>query len=445
MLAAQKLTRTGSCSARVSNPLNTSSLPSYVPALSVGPQCRPYRSSFGVSSRRQEAALRVAQVETFSVDATGSLTWDAHKDPNGSMPATAILEGYTLRPGQVPAAAPTSTLPTRPDSFQRSSKPVVLVRDTNGWCPFCERVWIALEEKQIPYDCVLIELYNKPTWYKDLVPTALVPAVAFSEDGSVVWESKDILLALEERFPATTPLLPTETEERTKALEFMSELEDCGIDKHGYAFMTGGRMIGRAAQNAPGTPAPDIASLEKAFVSVLDWFEGTALTRHTEGPYLLGEHFSLLDVMVISSMERLAAGLPKFRGFELRSNPKYPNTAAWFEAISARPAYQKVCSDDQTLQLLFQRMMGLSSGAAAAVSSSSAAAAAGAGHGSSSSIDPDAARLDALMVGKGDYVKRMHEVVKLCKKITSAQPGPRWVGGYLLVTNYNYTGIIYNI
>lgn len=48
------------------------------------------------------------------------------------------------------------------------------------------------------------------------------------------------------------------------------------------------------------------------------------------------------------------AGLPKFRGFELRNNPKYPNTAAWFAAIAARPAYQKVCSDDQTLQLLFQ-------------------------------------------------------------------------------------------
>lgn len=47
-------------------------------------------------------------------------------------------------------------------------------------CPFCERVWLALEEKEIPYDCVLIELYNKPTWYKDLVPTTLVPAVVSS-------------------------------------------------------------------------------------------------------------------------------------------------------------------------------------------------------------------------------------------------------------------------
>jgi glutathione S-transferase len=39
------------------------------------------------------------------------------------------------------------------------------------------QVWLALEEKQIPYDCVLIELYNKPEWYKQLVPTSLVPAV----------------------------------------------------------------------------------------------------------------------------------------------------------------------------------------------------------------------------------------------------------------------------
>jgi primase-polymerase (primpol)-like protein len=76
--------------------------------------------------------------------------------------------------------------------------------------------------------------------------------------------------------------------------------------------------------------------------------------------------------------DSFAAGLPKFRGFNVRGNPDYPNTAAWFDAIAARPSYQRVCSDDQTLQLLFQRMMGLSPSAAAAASSSSAAAAAAA-------------------------------------------------------------------
>jgi uncharacterized membrane protein YphA (DoxX/SURF4 family) len=85
---------------------------------------------------------------------------------------------------------------------------------------------------------------------------------------------------------------------------------------------------------------------------------------------------SLLALLLLLLL--LAAGLPKFRGFDLRSNPAYPNTAAWFAAISARPAYQKVCSDDQTLQLLFQRMMGLTAGAAAAAGSASASSAAAA-------------------------------------------------------------------
>lgn len=43
-------------------------------------------------------------------------------------------------------------------------------------------------------------------------------------------------------------------------------------------------------------------------MSALKWFESDALTRHSSGPYLLGEAFSVLDIMTISSMERLAAG-----------------------------------------------------------------------------------------------------------------------------------------
>ena len=28
---------------------------------------------------------------------------------------------------------------------------VTLYRDTAGWCPYCQKVWLLLEEKQIPY------------------------------------------------------------------------------------------------------------------------------------------------------------------------------------------------------------------------------------------------------------------------------------------------------
>ncbi len=53
------------------------------------------------------------------------------------------------------------------------------------------RVTFALEEKNLPYDSVLIELRNKPHWYKDIVPTELTPAAVIN--GDLVYESLDIL------------------------------------------------------------------------------------------------------------------------------------------------------------------------------------------------------------------------------------------------------------
>lgn len=105
-----------------------------------------------------------------------------------------------------------SILPPEPP---RPATKLTLFRDTNGWCPFCERVWIALEYKKIDYDTVKINLMNKPQWFKELVPTALVPAIELHSDkwnpevrgsGRVMWESMDILKALDELFPETPHL-----------------------------------------------------------------------------------------------------------------------------------------------------------------------------------------------------------------------------------------------
>jgi glutathione S-transferase len=102
---------------------------------------------------------------------------------------------------------------------------VLLYRDTNAWCPFCERVWLALEEKGIDYDTMFIDLRDKPDWFKQMVPTALVPAAQI--DGELVWESLDILLKLEEVFP-TPALLPSPGTERECILALSKDLEDLG-------------------------------------------------------------------------------------------------------------------------------------------------------------------------------------------------------------------------
>jgi glutathione S-transferase len=35
---------------------------------------------------------------------------------------------------------------------------MVLFRDRNGWCPYSERVWLAMLEKRLSFDEVLINL-----------------------------------------------------------------------------------------------------------------------------------------------------------------------------------------------------------------------------------------------------------------------------------------------
>ena len=58
-------------------------------------------------------------------------------------------------------------------------------------CNLSYRVTFALEEKNLPYDSVLIDLRKKPHWYKDIVPTELTPAAIVN--GELVYESLDIL------------------------------------------------------------------------------------------------------------------------------------------------------------------------------------------------------------------------------------------------------------
>jgi len=87
---------------------------------------------------------------------------------------------------------------------------LTLYRDNNGWCPFCERVWVALLVKGIPFQEKTLSLQKKPEWYLEKVPTGLVPAIEFVASKEMVWESKDILMRLEndEQFAGYRSLLP---------------------------------------------------------------------------------------------------------------------------------------------------------------------------------------------------------------------------------------------
>ena len=53
-------------------------------------------------------------------------------------------------------------------------------------------------------------------------------------------------------------------------------------------------------------------------------------------------------------MERFAANMPVVAGLHLKGHTRYPNISRWYKAMDSRSAYQKVKSDDTTLNLVIR-------------------------------------------------------------------------------------------
>src|SRR5262245_52794803 len=81
-------------------------------------------------------------------------------------------------------------------------------------CPYCARVRIALAEKGVEYEPLVIDLQDRPDWVYELNETGRVPIL---RDGEFVLpESSVINELLEERYPEP-PLLPESLAERAAA------------------------------------------------------------------------------------------------------------------------------------------------------------------------------------------------------------------------------------
>ncbi len=249
---------------------------------------------------------------------------------------------WVLRLGMSPSSAPIAS--SLPKLAAGTKPPVLLYRDTNSWCPFCERVWFALLEKSIPFEVEFIDLRNKPEWYTQMVPTGLVPAAKIK--GELVYESKDILLALEEEFAPS--LLPIDARENAQAQGMIDDCETNDLVPSGYRF-----LLGRIDSESSDSPEIQLSQLQIQFENKLDEIE-TALAKFSS-PYFFRD-FSLVDIMYAPGLWRLANNLPRFRGYSLVGNERYPLLNQWLEAIEQRPSYLKIQPDPITSQLIIHKV-----------------------------------------------------------------------------------------
>lgn len=202
---------------------------------------------------------------------------------------------------------------------------VTLYRDNHAWCPYCQKIWLWLEEKQIPYRIEKVTMFcygEKESWYKRKVPSGMLPALEL--DGRLITESDDILLALEQTFG---PL--GQGMEDPKVLP-LRQLE---------------RLLFRAWCGwlcYPSSPLQEQRSRQQ-FINVVEKVEN-ALSS-TPGPYFL-EEFGTADVVFTPYVERMNASLYYYKGYSMREeNPRFAN---WFAGMESRPTYRGTQSDFHT-------------------------------------------------------------------------------------------------
>lgn len=192
-------------------------------------------------------------------------------------------------------------------------------------CPYVQRAVIALDEKQVAFTRIDVDLSAKPDWFRRLSPLGKVPVL--KADEHVIFESAVILEYLEETAPR--PLHPANPERRA---EHRSWIEFGSVILNDIAGLYN---------------APDAEAFETRRVSLAARFE--RVERHLGGsPWFDPGGFSLVD----------AVYGPVFRYFDtfeeiadLGVFDDTPKTVAWRRNLQERASVVAAVPSDYSQQL----------------------------------------------------------------------------------------------
>jgi glutathione S-transferase len=226
--------------------------------------------------------------------------------------------------------------------------------------PPVQRVWLALEEKQIPYQYIEVNPYHKPDSLlqlnpRGLVPTLQVPNPHDPSSSKPLYESTVVLEYLEEAFPDHQPhFLPPDPYERARARIWIDYVTSRIIP-----------AFHRFLQSQPEEDDAASVALDK-LAQVRDEFLGHLKTWTKEmdpdGPYFLGKDIALPDLVLGPWAVRLwvfdhfkgGLGVPA-DGQGGEDEQVWQRWKKWLRAIESRKSFQDTTSDREHYLPIYQR------------------------------------------------------------------------------------------
>jgi glutathione S-transferase len=204
-----------------------------------------------------------------------------------------------------------------------------------GTCssPYVQRVWIALEAKNIPYQYIEVDPFKKPAALLEISPSGPVPTL---RHGSWGCSDSTVLLEYLDDLGIGVPLLPSDPCLRATA-RLWADHVNRAVAPAFYAVL----QFNQAEKTMEA-----VTTLQNEINKMVE-------AADVEGPFFLGATLGHVDVVFAPWMLRCSRVLKKFRGWP---DPE-PGSRweRWVAAVEGCEAVRATCCGDDVYEDTFAR------------------------------------------------------------------------------------------
>lgn len=208
------------------------------------------------------------------------------------------------------------------------------------YCPFAQRVWLALLLKRIVFEYIEVDPYQRSDWWLAVsrmtakVPVIVVPNNISSGETTVI-ESARILEYLDDRIPNVHPLLPQDANERAEQRYWMDYI-DKAILPYFYRFLKA-KDKGEYRENSKDLMLIGLKHIAQAMAK--------------RGPFFYGSQITIVDIMLAPFAYRIDVLLRHYREFNLPQYGKpWLRYQHWYRSALEEPAFSATSTDHQGYQ-----------------------------------------------------------------------------------------------
>ena len=211
---------------------------------------------------------------------------------------------------------------------------LIFYRDRHAWCPYCQKIWLWLEFKRIPYKIKKINMYcygKKEEWYLRKVSSGKLPAIEFK--GKVISESDEIISFLELEFGSLGSSIHSNKLEKTRIIERTIFRKWCEWLCRDNIFSFESSLRKNSFKKA-------LSSMEVILEESSTGYIDPSFER--DNNLIPGTG----DVIFIPYIERINASLCYYKGFNLRK--EFPLINKWLSQLENESIYLGTQGDFHT-------------------------------------------------------------------------------------------------